>query len=155
MSGDIKVSMDMSGFSKGINKLRGATKDNALLDAIEAGARVVQANAMINANNVFSDESTGELANSIIVETSGKGIEVEAKIGPTKIYGRIHELGGIIKPVTAKALHFVIDGVHIVTQLVHMPARPYLRPAVDGHEKEITDAIGVTLKSKIKGAINQ
>lgn len=155
MSKTINVTFDMSGFSKGIEKLKGVARDKALLDSLEAGAQVIQANAMINANNVFSDASTGALANSIIVETSGSGQKVEAQIGPTEIYGRIHELGGIIKPVTAKALHFVIDGQHIITKLVHMPARPYLRPSVDGHETEIADAIGTNLKRKIKEAIGK
>jgi phage gpG-like protein len=68
------------------------------------------------------------------------------------VYGRIHELGGIIKPVVAKMLHFVIDGVDVFAKAVHIPARPYLRPAVDGHEDEIKEAMFVTLKRKIDEA---
>jgi phage gpG-like protein len=47
-------------------------------------------------------------------------------------YARIHELGGVIKPVRAKALFFrAADGSFVVTKQVRMPARPYLRPAAD------------------------
>ncbi|MBZ0164569.1 MAG: phage morphogenesis protein [Notoacmeibacter sp.] len=47
-------------------------------------------------------------------------------------YALIHELGGIIKPVRAKALMFrADDGTFVVASQVKMPARPYLRPAAD------------------------
>jgi len=49
-------------------------------------------------------------------------------------------------------LHFVIDGVDVFAKAVHIPARPYLRPAVDGHEDEIKEAMFVTLKRKIDEA---
>ena len=47
------------------------------------------------------------------------------------VYARIQEEGGIIKPVSAQALHFVVDGEHVMVQQVTIPARPYLRPAAD------------------------
>ena len=48
------------------------------------------------------------------------------------VYARIHELGGVIRPVRAKALVFQADdGTVVVAQKVTMPARPYLRPAAD------------------------
>ena len=145
--------VDLSAFKAGLGKLSAVARGDALRDTVEAGARVIQAQAMINANEVFSDKATNALANSIIVEMEGGGNKVSANIGPTVIYGRIHELGGIIKPITAKFLHFFIDGVEIFTKEVHIPARPYLRPAVDGHEDQIRDAMGATLKGKIEAAL--
>jgi HK97 gp10 family phage protein len=145
--------VDLSQFNAQLNKLSSVAKGEALKDAIEAGARVIQANAMINANEVFSDKATNALANSIIVEIEGSGNKLEAKIGPTVIYGRIQELGGWIKPITAKMLHWVEDGIDIFAKAVYIPARPYLRPAVDGHEDEITAAIGATLERKINEAL--
>ena len=124
MSGGMKTTLkvvNLSEFSGGLNKLKRAARDQALRDTVEAGARVIQANAMINANNVFSSKATNALANSIIVEVSGSGNKVEAQIGPTVIYGRIQELGGIIKPVFAKILHWVEDGVDIFANVVHLP----------------------------------
>ena len=64
-----------------------------------------------------------------------------ARIGSNLKYARIHELGGVIRPVTAQYLHFVIDGAHIMTKVVHMPARPYLRPAIDNNHAHIQDIL--------------
>lgn len=144
--------VDMSEFRKGMKALRGAVRTEALGDAVEAGARVIEGNAKINANDVFSDKSTGALANSIVVEVTSSGNTANADIGPTVIYGRIQELGGVIKPVHAKLLHWVEDGLDIFARVVHIPARPYLRPAVDDHKDEITDAVGASLKRSIEGA---
>lgn len=149
----ISMSVDITDFSKQLKKLGSAVRNQTLLNAVEAGGRVIQAQAMINANEVFSDKATGALANSIIVETEGNGTKVSANVGPTVIYGRIHELGGIIKAVSAKYLHFVIDGVDVFTKTVHIPARPYLRPAVDNNRDKIVSAIGETIKQKINEAL--
>lgn len=47
-------------------------------------------------------------------------------------YALIHELGGVIRPVRARALMFrADDGSFVVTKQVKIPARPYLRPAAD------------------------
>ena len=78
--------------------------------------------------------------------------KVEVDVGPTVIYGRIHEFGGIIRPVTAKFLHFIIDGIEIFTKLVQIPARPYLRPAFDEHKDEIVDAMMHQVKKAIEQA---
>lgn len=146
-------SIDLSSFRSGMKALKGAARDAALKDAAEAGARVIEANAKINVERTFK-ETTGAagLGGSIIVEVTASGNTAEANIGPTKIYGRIHELGGIIKPVHAKMLHWVKDGLDIFARVVHMPARPYLRPAVDGHEDEIADAVGDALRGHIQKA---
>ena len=149
----VSMSVDTSEFSKQLKKLSSAARDQALLDAVEAGGRVIQAEAMINTNAVFSDKATGALANSIIVETKGSGTKASANVGPTVIYGRIQELSGIIKTVSAKYLHFVIDGVDIFTKTVHIPARPYLRPAVDNNRDKIAAAVGETLKRNITEAL--
>lgn len=44
---------------------------------------------------------------------------------------RILEEGGTIKAKSAKALHFVIGGEHVVVKQVTIPPYPYLRPAAD------------------------
>ncbi len=66
-------------------------------------------------------------------------------------YALIHELGGVIKPVKAKALSFEIDGEFVTVKQVTMPARPYLRPAGDaeypklaGRIRKAFDAAGST-----------
>jgi phage gpG-like protein len=58
------------------------------------------------------------------------------------VYARIHELGGTIKPKTAKALRFRLDdGTFVVVQQVTMPARPYLRPAADAEYPKLAERI--------------
>ena len=47
------------------------------------------------------------------------------------VYALIHELGGKIVPVRAKALMFRVAGKFVSVQSVTIPARPYLRPAAD------------------------
>jgi phage gpG-like protein len=129
----------------------GATLEKAVM----AGGQVVEAYAKINANQVFSAKSTGGagLGGSIqTVLVKSDVTSAEADVGPTVIYGRIQELGGIIKPVHKKFLHFFIDGVEVFTKLVHLPPRPYLRPAIDEHEQEVMDAIGYQLKNSIEDA---
>lgn len=47
-------------------------------------------------------------------------------------YALIHEIGGVIKPVRAKALAIPLAGGGVAfAQSVTIPARPYLRPAAD------------------------
>lgn len=70
-----------------------------------------------------------------------------ARIGSNLKYARIHELGGIIRPVTAQFLHFVIDGQHVMTKEVHMPARPYLRPAVDNNHGRIKQLLMAPMRT--------
>ena len=48
------------------------------------------------------------------------------------VYALMQELGGVIRPVRAKALMFQADdGSFVVTQKVTIPARPALRPSAD------------------------
>ena len=51
-------------------------------------------------------------------------------VGTDSIYGRIHEMGGIIKPVKAKFLTFMIGDKLIRTKKVTMPSRPFLLPTL-------------------------
>ena len=47
-------------------------------------------------------------------------------IGSALVYARIHQLGGTIRPKTAKALAFMIGNKMHLVQSVTIPARPYL-----------------------------
>ena len=132
--------------------LKAATGD-ALKRAAMAGGQVIEANAKINANRTFSSKSTGGagLGGSIQTRASkSTDTRAEVEIGPTVIYGRIQELGGIVLPVHAKMLSWVDNGVRIFAKRVQIPARPYLRPAVDEHENEIRQAVGYQLKKGIE-----
>lgn len=100
-----------------------------------AGTNETMAAAVVHAkrNHPWRNR-TATLEGSIDIvrfaEASAKG--VTGTWGSRDVaYALIHELGGVIKPVRAKALVFEIDGETIVTGQVTMPARPYLRPAAD------------------------
>lgn len=138
-------------FRKQLERLGKCAREEALRDAAEAGARVVEAQAKINIESKFSKHSRGGLAGSIIVEVKEKATSAEAKIGPSSVYGRIQELGGTIKPVRAKLLSWIDPetGKRHVAKRVMLPARPYLRPALDEHKGEVEEAVKVTIRRKI------
>lgn len=116
-----------------------------------AGGHVIEANAKINANNVFSSNATNTLAGSIqTVLKNASANHAETSTGPSVVYGRIQELGGTIKPVHAKMLHWISDtGEHIFANVVHLPPRPYLRPAVDEHKDDIGKAVAAQIRKFI------
>ena len=124
-----------------------AASGRTLIRAVVAGGFVVEAYAKINASrgrpglNVV----TGNLVNSIVVRaTKREETAAEVDVGPTAVYGRIHELGGMIHQTNAWGKGIVQD--------IHIPARPYLRPAVDEHLSDIGDAIGAVLKGDLEAA---
>ena len=134
-------------------ELRRAVSGPGLAKAVMAGGHVIKGNAKINIETTFSSKSVGELAGSIqVVLDKATPTSAEASIGPTVIYGRIQELGGVIKPIKAKMLSWVEDGKRIFAHMVHIPARPYLRPAVDEHHPEILEAVSLQLRKDIEEA---
>lgn len=127
-------------------------RPGALERAAMAGGQVIEANAKINAEQVFSGKSTGGagLAGSIqTVLTGSSTTKADVSVGPSVVYGRIQELGGWVKTVHAKILRFFVDGVAVFAKAVYIPPRPYLRPAVDGHEDEVRAAIAASLKRDV------
>lgn len=137
-----------------VKAVRGAISGENLKAAVEAGGRVIEGAAKVNIRNTFSS-MMGALENSILVVINkATATEAEAEIGPTAIYGRIQELGGIITPVKAKLLSWVNDaGERIFAHMVHLPPRPYMRPAVDENLNAIEQAMSYQLKKSITGAI--
>nr|BDD47301.1 hypothetical protein 4 [bacterium] len=82
---------------------------------------------------------SGRLRSSIDTETRIDGNRVVGKISTNVIYGRIHELGGVIRPKTANLLRFQIPGVGWRSaKKVVIPKRPYLRPALEDNTGEIS-----------------
>ena len=140
-----------------VAKVRGAVSGEQLKRAVLAGGHVIEAQAKINVEKTFSHKSTGGagLGGSIqtVVSTSTE-TKAEVDVGPTVIYGRIHEFGGIILPVKAKMLSWMDDdtGERIFAKMVQIPARPYLRPALDEHKDEIVDAMMHQVKKAIEQA---
>lgn len=75
-----------------------------IMTALKRAASRVQRQAKINVRQKLNTtgKSTGALSRSIITKPNNSRLEVA--VGPTAIYGRIHELGGVIRPKRAKAL---------------------------------------------------
>jgi len=82
---------------------------------------------------------SGRLRGSITHRVTLSGDRVRGELGTNVIYARIHELGGVIRPKTAKYLKFQIDGQWRSVKQVIMPARPFLRPAFEDNLNRFRD----------------
>jgi HK97 gp10 family phage protein len=121
-----------------------ASGDN-ILKALKAGGEVVRNHAKLN---IQAQElvDTSNLLNSISVqESSGGKTDATVEIGTDVEYAAIHEFSGTISQTNAWGKG--------ISQTIHIPARPYLRPALDENESSIADAIGASLVDQIKRAI--
>jgi len=129
-----------------------AKDQKIIMDALVLAGHEVQRDAKINVKQVLntSGMSRGALGRSIMVEPRPEKAEVA--VGPSMIYGAIHEFGGIIKPVKGEYLVFkvptarafsvskktgkvrpgkVTQQAWVKVKQVKMPARPYLHPALE------------------------
>jgi len=107
----------------------------------KAATRVVR-QAKINVKQTLNTTgaSKGYLGRSItMAEAPGRGVrDFAMAVGPTAIYGRIHEFGGVITPVRAERLAWRgPDGAFHTAMSVTIPKRPYLHPALEDTAAEI------------------
>jgi len=139
--------------SHDLDKLDSKLSQETLKRAALAGGEVIRGNAKVNINKTFS-KSHGDagLAGTIqvVVENSSpNGCEIS--VGPTAIHGRIRELGGTIKPINKKLLSWVDEaGERAFAKSVTVEPKPYLRPAVDEHVREIEAATGEQIRQGIE-----
>ena len=80
--------------------------------ATKQGGKILQGSGM-----------RGGLMGSIVWQMQGNDSVV---VGTNKIYGAIHQFGGIIQPRTADALVFRLGGRIIFAKKVTIPSRPWL-----------------------------
>jgi len=104
--------------------------------AQKVGVNATMAECAIQAkNNHTWQNQTGILEGSIDIAEFARddGAGVVGTWGSKDVrYALIHELGGVIVPVRAKALAIPQpDGSVRFVKSVRIPARPYLRPAAD------------------------
>jgi phage gpG-like protein len=96
------------------------------------------------ANHAWNNQ-TGILEGSIKIAEFARedAVGVAGTWGSTDVrYALIHELGGVIVPVRAKALAIPqADGSVRFVKSVKIPARPYLRPAADAVYPKLTGNI--------------
>ena len=126
--------------------VRNAVTGAMLMDAALAGGHVIEGHAKVNASKggpTHLNVRTGHLVNAISTSEGEKGKNyAEAYIGPGDVvYARIHELGGMIK-----------GAFGIPDMIVHMPARPYLRPAMDENEDDIETAVKTEIQRNLDKA---
>lgn len=141
----ITVSWDMSEVNKMMKRMENAGISGTT--SLVQGAGIIEAAAKVNLN-AQGLHKTGQLGDSIqIYDKEAWSVKVGSR---GVIYAAIHEFGGIISAKRAKALHWIgKDGKDIFAKSVRIPARPYLRPAVDENQKQITRAIGDDVKRKL------
>ncbi len=133
----IVVSWDSSQVLNALGKLR--KPDSATARALQAGALVVERHAKTNIEK-HGLHKTGALVNSIIVKESTPTYALVGSVGI--IYAAVHEFGATIYPKRAKMLSWIgEDGERIFAKRVRIPARPYLRPALDENIEEIKNVI--------------
>jgi len=145
--------VNLAEFQGALKRIGNAARCDALGRAAMAGGFGIEGYAKINANEQFSAAATNNLAGSIqTVLDKASGTSAEVSVGPSVVYGRIQELGGWIKPVSKKFLHFFIDGVEVFTKSVYIPPRPYLRPAADEHHDDIVKGVKASLAADIAKA---
>lgn len=91
---------------------------------------------------------SGHLRRSIRSGIKEKPLSIVGWIFTDVIYGRINELGGIIRPKKGKYLKFQIAGKWVMVKKVTIPAKPYLGPAITDHINQIKNIIiGSTVKA--------
>ncbi|MHC1788665.1 phage virion morphogenesis protein [Solidesulfovibrio sp.] len=103
--------------------------------------------AMLQGGQTLVD--TGALKSGIGFEASADQVAVGPS-GPSLVYARIHQEGGVIRPKNAKALFFRgADGQARTVKAVRIPARPYL-----GMSAEDWNTIGDVLLTYLGAAAN-
>lgn len=132
-----------------IAAVRRAMGGDGLMDAAMNGGRVIQSQARINV-----PVDTGNLRASIMTEPlEQKPTRAVVQIGTDVIYARIQELGGTIKPKTAKMLSWITEnGERVFARAVRIKAQPYLRPAVDTQRPQIMSAIAYVINAALQRA---
>lgn len=118
--------------------------------ALMQGGFVIEAYAKDNVRSQHLID-TGNLRASITTEPDG---DEAVTVGPRNVvYAAIHEFGGTITAKNAPYLRFkTADGAWHSVKSVTIPARPYMRPALDEHKKTVNAAVAATLLRFIQQA---
>lgn len=127
------------------DNVRKAITGAVLMRGAKAGGHVIEGHAKVNASSGRPglEVQTGALVNSINVEESKQSATyAEVNVGPSVVYARIHEYGGVIVQRRGE------KDITIV-----IPARPYMRPAVDNNEDDIETAVGTEIRRNLDAAV--
>lgn len=155
MTYEVKI----EGIKELIAKLENATKEEVILSSLDtAAANIsgwVKENRLTGPRPQFLGVISGRLRSSISflpARKAGDGYEVE--IGTNVEYARIHEYGGIIvkyprssrlmatrfvrgsKKGAFKEFRVIGQGFSFGKHTINMPARPFLRPAIENEDNQ-------------------
>jgi phage gpG-like protein len=90
---------------------------------------------------VFFDDRIGNLYKTVLVVGGGQRVK----------YARIHEYGGVIRPRRKPFLFFRVGGQWIRTLKVVMPARPFVKPAIEKRKDDMYQYIAKNIIKLTKG----
>lgn len=133
-------------FTAQMEKLADAARGEPLSRAANAGGYELRGLVEVNIRKQDLVD-TGNLVNSISVKSVQLvGSGAEAVVGTNVVYAAIHEFGGVINAKGPGGLVFQTeDGEWHHVSRVTIPARPYMRPAVDEGHQRVADAVAAVL----------
>ena len=117
-------------------------------------AELVRSEATENLSGRVLESRSGDLLSTLRVETEqgaqGARVAVSAGDSVTR-YARIHEFGGTILPTGGEYLHFLGRRGWARVRQVNIPARPYLRPALEEGAEALPDMLHDRFVELIQG----
>jgi HK97 gp10 family phage protein len=160
-----------------------AVQGASLANAAKAGGMVIlnAAKDNIQKQGLIRTRNLSRSLHEEVMEQSKDRAVVE--IGPNREYAAIHEFGGVIRAKTARYLAIPVGNYtgsprkysdlharktkagglilvdangnlqYVLKASVEIPARPYLRPALDEHKEEAAMEVGEALKALIMKAV--
>lgn len=141
----LKLTWDDRDLKRRLAKVEAAVKTEAVSKGLRAGSNFLIGHIKTNITSINLID-TGDLLNSVTEDELHTGSKAYVTFGPHKIYAAIHEFGGVILPTKGPYLVFKgKDGKMVFTKSVTMPARPYIRPAMDNQGDEALKLMGSTI----------
>lgn len=144
MGGGIGFGIKVAGNAFRILEQAAKTANKRIMAVVKKSATRVQRGAKINVHQKLNTTglSTGGAGLSGSIGIKKDPSNLAADIGPSKIYGRIHEFGGVIRPKKGQFLSFISNqgtyaGQRVFVRSVTIPKRPYLQPALDDAKPKI------------------